>query len=103
MTIWPHDHTCYREDLNHNDFADDVAGAKKGMELHNEAKKKIHKIPVENIDAMGQRLLQRWLLSEATHYTSYLNIDTMDTTMDENEMISFIRLSHILWNVAWSR
>ena len=49
-----------REDLNHNDFADDVAGAKKGMELHNEAKKKIHKIPVENIDAMGQRLLQRW-------------------------------------------
>ena len=48
-----------REDLNHNDFADDVAGAKKGMELHNEAKKKIHKIPVENIDAMGQRLLQR--------------------------------------------
>ena len=43
----------------HNDFADDVAGAKKGMELHNEAKKKIHKIPVENIDAMGQRLLQR--------------------------------------------
>ena len=52
-------HTCYREDLNHNDFADDVAGAKKGMDLHNEAKKKIHKIPVENIDAMGQRLLQR--------------------------------------------
>ena len=48
-----------REDLNHNDFADDVAGAKKGMDLHNEAKKKIHKIPVENIDAMGQRLLQR--------------------------------------------
>ena len=52
-------HPFYREDLNHNDFADDVAGAKKGMELHNEAKKKIHKIPVENIDAMGQRLLQR--------------------------------------------
>ena len=49
-----------REDLNHNDFADDVAGAKKGMELHNEAKKKIHKIPVEQIDQMGQRLLQRY-------------------------------------------
>ena len=52
-----------REDLNHNDFADDVAGAKKGMDLHNEAKKKIHKIPVENIDAMGQRLLQRLISS----------------------------------------
>ena len=48
-----------REDLNHNDFADDVAGAKKGMDVHNEVKKKIHKIPVENIDTMGQRLLQR--------------------------------------------
>ena len=49
-----------REDLNHNDFADDVAGAKKGMDLHNEVKKKIHKIPVDNIDSMGQRLLQRY-------------------------------------------
>ena len=48
-----------REDLNHNDFADDVNGAKKSMDLHNESKKKIHKVPVENIDAMGQRLLQR--------------------------------------------
>ena len=51
-----------REDLNHNDFADDVAGAKKGMDLHNEVKKKIHKIPVENIDSMGQRLLQRYVI-----------------------------------------
>ena len=40
-----------------------MAGAKKGMDLHNEAKKKIHKIPVENIDAMGQRLLQRLISS----------------------------------------
>ena len=48
-----------REDLNHNDFADDVAGAKKGLDLHTEVKKKIHKIPVESIDSMGQRLLQR--------------------------------------------
>ena len=48
-----------REDLNHNDFADDVNGAKKGMDLHNEAKKRIHKMPVETIDSMGQRLLQR--------------------------------------------
>ena len=48
-----------REDLNHNDFADDVAGAKKGLDLHTEVKKKIHKIPVESIDTMGQRLLQR--------------------------------------------
>ena len=49
-----------REDLNHNDFADDVTGAKKGLDIHNEVKKKIHKIPVESIDNMGQRLLQRY-------------------------------------------
>ena len=48
-----------REDLTHNDFADDVAGAKKGLDLHSEVKKKIHKIPVESIDSIGQRLLQR--------------------------------------------
>lgn len=48
-----------REDLNHNDFADDVNGAKKAMDIHNEVKRKILKIPVENIDNVGQRLLQR--------------------------------------------
>ncbi len=51
-----------REDLNNNDFADDVNGAKKGMDLHNEAKKRINKMPVETIDSMGQRLLQRWVV-----------------------------------------
>lgn len=48
-----------REDLNHNDFADDVANSKKAMDGHNESKRKILKIPVENIDNVGQRLLQR--------------------------------------------
>ena len=49
-----------REDLNHNDFADEVVGAKKAMDLHAEVRRKIIKIPVENIDAVGQRLLQRF-------------------------------------------
>ena len=49
-----------REDLNHNDFADDASGAKKAIEAHNEAKRKILKVPVENIDNVGQRLLQRY-------------------------------------------
>ena len=48
-----------REDLNHNDFADDAAGAKKATEVHNDIKRKILKIPIENIDNIGQRLLQR--------------------------------------------
>ena len=52
-----------REDLNHNDFADDASGAKKAIEAHNEAKRKILKVPVENIDNVGQRLLQRYACS----------------------------------------
>ena len=49
-----------KEDLNHNDFADEVVGAKKALDIHAEVRRKIMKIPVENIDAFGQRLLQRF-------------------------------------------
>ena len=51
-----------REDLAHNDFADDVGGAKKGMEQHTELRRKILKVPVENIDNVGQRILQRYVI-----------------------------------------
>uniref|UniRef100_A0AAR5PYU8 Non-specific serine/threonine protein kinase n=1 Tax=Dendroctonus ponderosae TaxID=77166 RepID=A0AAR5PYU8_DENPD len=47
-----------QEDLARNDFADDVSGAKHKIDLHNEMKKKIMKAPVEDIDVLGQRLLQ---------------------------------------------
>ncbi|KAL1516598.1 hypothetical protein ABEB36_000493 [Hypothenemus hampei] len=47
-----------QEDLARNDFADDVSGAKHKIDLHNEMKKKILKAPVEDIDVLGQRLLQ---------------------------------------------
>nr|XP_012140240.1 PREDICTED: triple functional domain protein isoform X2 [Megachile rotundata] len=49
-----------QEDLSRNDFADDVSGAKHGLDLHNEMKKKILKVPVEEIEVVGQRLLQRF-------------------------------------------
>jgi triple functional domain protein len=52
-----------QEDLSRNDFADDVAGAKHGIDLHAEMKKKIMKAPVEDIDHIGQRLLQRFVFS----------------------------------------
>lgn len=52
-----------REDLNHNDFADEVISAKKAMDTHAELRRKILKIPVENIDSVGQRLLQRWIIN----------------------------------------
>lgn len=42
-----------QEDLVRNDFADDVSGAKHGIDLHNEMKKKIMKAPVEEIDVLG--------------------------------------------------
>ena len=48
-----------RSSLNRNDFADDVDGANRAMEEHNEAKRRILKVPVENVDNVGQRLLQR--------------------------------------------
>ena len=48
-----------REDLNANDFADDVNSAKTAVEVHMELRRKIHKIPVENMDSLGQRLLHR--------------------------------------------
>ncbi|XP_052122184.1 kalirin isoform X6 [Frankliniella occidentalis] len=48
-----------QEDLSRNDFADDVNGAKHGIDVHNDMKKKIMKAPVEDIDLLGQRLLQR--------------------------------------------
>uniref|UniRef100_A0A1Y1LT27 Uncharacterized protein n=2 Tax=Photinus pyralis TaxID=7054 RepID=A0A1Y1LT27_PHOPY len=48
-----------QEDLSRNDFAEDVSGAKHGIDMHNEMKKKIMKAPVEDINLLGQRLLQR--------------------------------------------
>lgn len=43
-----------QEDLARNDFADDVGGAKHGIDMHNEMKKKIMKAPVEEIDILGE-------------------------------------------------
>nr|CAD7567560.1 unnamed protein product [Timema californicum] len=48
-----------QEDLSRSDFADDVAGAKHSIDLHADMKKKIMKAPVEDIDLIGQKLLQR--------------------------------------------
>lgn len=43
-----------QEDLARSDFADDVSGAKHGIDLHNEMKKKIVKVPVEELEAQGK-------------------------------------------------
>lgn len=54
-----------QEDLARSDFADDVSGAKHGIDLHNEMKKKIVKVPVEELETQGERILQRLDAAEA--------------------------------------
>ena len=77
-----------REDLNHNDFADDVSGAKKGVDIHNEVKKKIHKMPIENIDSMGQRLLQRYI----TRMEISIFFWKPSLKVEDSSLITFLRL-----------
>ncbi len=48
-----------RDDLSANDFADDVTSAKKAVDAHMEARRLVLKVPVDNAEAVGQRLLQR--------------------------------------------
>lgn len=67
-----------QEDLSRNDFADDVAGAKHGIDLHNEMKKKIMKVPVEDIEVVGQRLLQRFNNSQQFFFSSSKYMKIMD-------------------------
>ena len=44
-----------REDLSANDFADDVGAAKTAVDVHMESRRKVVKVPVENMDNVGQR------------------------------------------------
>lgn len=48
-----------QEDLSRSDFAEDVNGAKHGIDHHNDMKKKILKLPIEDIDLQGQKLLTK--------------------------------------------
>ncbi|KAL9906430.1 triple functional domain protein [Glossina fuscipes] len=48
-----------QEDLQRNDFAEDVNGARHALDHHNEMKKKILKLPVEDLDLQGKKLLSK--------------------------------------------
>ncbi|XP_055319895.1 kalirin isoform X8 [Sitodiplosis mosellana] len=48
-----------QEDISRSDFAEDVNGAKHGIEHHNDMKKKILKLPIEELDLQGQKLLTK--------------------------------------------
>ncbi len=47
-------------------------GAKRAMEQHSESKRRILKVPVENVDNVGQRLLQRYLKNKLLDFPYFL-------------------------------
>ncbi len=51
----------WREDITRNDFADDVTIVKHAIEAHDEMKEKILRAPFDDVDAMGQDLLKRYV------------------------------------------
>lgn len=48
-----------QEDLARSDFADDVNGAKSGIDHHSDMKKRILKLPIEELDLQGKKLLSK--------------------------------------------
>ncbi|XP_017066373.1 kalirin isoform X1 [Drosophila eugracilis] len=48
-----------QEDLNRNDFAEDVPLARHAIDHHNEMRKKITKLPIEELDMQGKKLLAK--------------------------------------------
>lgn len=48
-----------QEDLQRSDFAEDVNGARHAIDYHNEMKKKILKLPIEDLDMQGKKLLSK--------------------------------------------
>ncbi|XP_034481453.1 triple functional domain protein isoform X1 [Drosophila innubila] len=48
-----------QEDLNRNDFAEDVSLARHAIDHHNEMRKKITKLPIEDLDMQGKKLLAK--------------------------------------------
>ncbi|XP_034658717.1 triple functional domain protein isoform X1 [Drosophila subobscura] len=48
-----------QEDLNRNDFAEDVTLARHAIDHHNEMRKKITKLPIEDLDMQGKKLLAK--------------------------------------------
>lgn len=54
-----------QEDLQRNDFAEDVNGARHALDHHNEMKKKILKLPIEDLDVQGKKLLTKINMSSS--------------------------------------
>lgn len=48
-----------QDDLDRSDFAEDVPGAKHALDSHAEMKKKILKLPIEDLDVQGKKLITK--------------------------------------------
>lgn len=75
-----------QEDISRSDFAEDVNGAKHGIEHHNDMKKKILKLPIEELDLKGQKLLQKLNAdtNRQEHHASHSSQKNNHTQMPNN-------------------
>ncbi|XP_050683948.1 triple functional domain protein isoform X1 [Leptidea sinapis] len=54
-----------QEDVARADFADDVTGARRAIDAHADISKRLAKVPVDELEAQGERVLQRLEAAEA--------------------------------------
>ncbi|XP_049885181.1 kalirin isoform X2 [Pectinophora gossypiella] len=54
-----------QEDVARADFADDVTGARRAIDAHADISKRLAKVPVDELEAQGERVLQRLQAAEA--------------------------------------
>ncbi|XP_062526260.1 kalirin isoform X6 [Bombyx mori] len=54
-----------QEDVARADFADDVTGARRAIDAHADISKRLAKVPVDELEAQGERVLQRLEVAEA--------------------------------------
>ncbi|XP_053624403.1 kalirin isoform X1 [Plodia interpunctella] len=54
-----------QEDVARADFADDVTGARRAIDAHADISKRLAKVPVDELEAQGERVVQRLEAAEA--------------------------------------
>ncbi|XP_041986619.1 triple functional domain protein isoform X2 [Aricia agestis] len=54
-----------QEDVARADFADDVTGARRAIDAHADINKRLAKVPVDELEAQGERVVQRLEAAEA--------------------------------------
>ncbi|XP_061719490.1 kalirin isoform X1 [Cydia pomonella] len=54
-----------QEDVARADFADDVTGARRAIDAHADINKRLAKVPVDELEAQGERVLQRLEAADA--------------------------------------